>query len=428
MSCSDNVSYISFQVIRGPIGDDEWARFQHYANLVRSFKTGSERIDGIISATLLVKTQGQPLFPRLTTLHWNMGDQSSSSFLLFMSPMLRDVMIGFHGDGIMEPPQQEPDADEYTSVAALQLVHAVAPHLERVQVTCGHTYVAQFLTQFTNLRSVNLHAVKDHAAVYIVCQTLPLLQRLDVFYSRVLEDERPSLPAHLPDLHLGAITTLKLSGDTEMTTLTLEAIQTHRLRSIVIKIEFLDDLCARCIHAVATRLAGSLHTLKVEFHDHYTGMQPRVFHDLVAPLYAVRTLRQVLFGVCFETPVVVTAKDLANIAQAWPDLERLRLPYSRSLDEDEGVVAQPVPIMALEHLAKGCPRLWMLVMQMPDATPLEGMNLDAIPTYPNLLRRAHLMAGEWEEEDFERAIDYLQCIFPRLEEDQILTDMDFQDM
>ena len=347
--------------------------------------------------------------------------------------MLRDVSVGVQGRGLLHPPKQEPDADEYISAAVLQIVHAVAPHLQRVQIVCTHIHVAQSLVRFTNLRSVALKFVKDPSAVHLVCHSLPLLQRLDVYYAHAFGAEGPQpLPTHLPDLHLGSITSLKLSGKSDMTALTLEAIRTHRLRRIVVSVELIDDILARCIGTIATRLAhaGPLSALTVDLDDNDLNMQPRVFHDLVAPLYAVRTLREVSFDVCFETPVVVTAEDLENIARAWPDLQHLGLRYSRPHDvyESAAYALPPVPITALEHLARGCPQLAMLVIDMPDSAPLEGMDLDAVPTYVNLLRRAHLWSPLPRDSPAnERAIVYLQHIFPKLKVDQILTDVDFED-
>ncbi|KAI0708679.1 hypothetical protein C8Q76DRAFT_695975 [Earliella scabrosa] len=361
-------------VIRGPIADGEWARSQFYANLVRVLTRSDdqERVDAVTSATLLLKNQGQPLLPRLTKLYYVVEDEYSSDLLLFMSPTLRDVSVGVRGLASLYPPKQEPHADEYSSAAVLQIVHAVAPHLQ-----------------------LALKFVKDPSAVHLVCHSLPLLQRLDVYYAHAFRAERfQPLPTHLPDLHLGSITSLKLSGNSDWTALTLEAIRTHRLRRIVVSVELVDDIPARCIGTIATRLAhaGPLSALTLDLDDNDLNMQPRVFHDLVAPLYAVRTLREVSFDVCFETPVVVTAEDLENIARAWPDLQHLGLRYSRPHDvyESAAYALPPVPITALEHLARGCPQLAMLVIDMPDSAPLEGMDLDAVPTYVNLLRRAHL--------------------------------------
>lgn len=389
--------------------------------MVRKYETlHVEKLDGVISATLQDKLRGEPLLPHLTTLKWWMQDDASSAFLLFMSPMLRDVLINFLPASFLNDPA-EVDPAEYTCAAALQLIHSRAPHLERLRMPGGHAHSAETLARFCNLRSLTLTKCGDHTVLQTVCASSPWLRHLDVTLSHHNPQSGALRP--LPSLYLGSLTQLTLGGNENLTTLIMESIRADYLTSITLNIELVDALVKRCISVISSQLAQNLHEVTLELNDNPRDMQPRVFHDLIAPLYGVHALRNVSISVMFETRVTITADDIADMAKAWPELESLCLPYP-----DEPSEHPRPPITALEKLAAGCPALKSLVMSLPDVALLKDVDLSSMRTYNNRLFHANLLAGQWSLEDKERGVAYLQRIFPRLLEAHILVDEDFEDV
>ncbi|KAI0719806.1 hypothetical protein C8T65DRAFT_635215 [Cerioporus squamosus] len=412
-------------VISGPIDDNEWSRFQYYANLVRSYTTHSERMDGIFSATLLDKLEGKPLLPRLTSLHWAKQDEFSSAFLLFLSPMLRSVHIDFISFGGATPVGSEPLPEDLTTAAALRLVHSRAPAVEGLEMQACHMCSLDPVPGFVHLRSLKIIQSKDPRIWEKIAGSLPALQELDVHMTTQSLDEDILRARRLPEARFGQLTRLGLMADPRMVPIVLELLHAPSLKHLHLQMVLKDHLCVRACEIAASRFAQSLRALVLELDDDYHNLAPRAFGALFSPLYALRDLDDVTLGMRFETDIVVTADDVARMTEAWPNLQHLKLPFT--VEPEPEFESDPrMPVTALETFARRYPKLEGLVMPIPDPAPLADLDLAAVPAYPHRLSRLHLVSGEWPEDMVEKGLLYIKRLFPNADV-WFDADLDFDD-
>ncbi|TFK81958.1 hypothetical protein K466DRAFT_666808 [Polyporus arcularius HHB13444] len=397
-------------IISAPIDDKEWTRFQYYANFVRSYTTDSERMDGIFTATLLDKSEGKPLLPRLTFFKWAKQDEFSSAFLLFLSPMLRFVHLNFFSYGGSTPVGSQPLPEDLTTAAALRLVHGRAPALDTLQIQACHICSLDPVPGFAHLRSLQITQSKDPRIWEKIAGSLPALQSLTVYMTTQSLDEDILRAKRLPEARFGQLTQLEFMADARMVPIVLDLLHAPCLRHLHLQMELKDHLCVRACEIVASRFAQSLRSFELELDDDYDDTSPREFGALFSPLYALRELVDVQLAIRFDTEIVVTVDDIARMAEAWPNVQHLKLPFT-AYPEDEPEVPR-MPITALETFARRCPKLEGLVMLIPDPWPLADLDLATVPSYSNRLSRLHLVSGGWPQDMVEKGKLYFKHLFP----------------
>lgn len=411
-------------------------RLQYYANLVRVFTSQRDSIDGLVAAALIQKLNGRALFPRLKCLIWVRPFDSAASALLvmFSSPMLRTVQLD-----IMEPrPVQSckhalttyPSAAEYAYGSVLRMIHSCAPKIESILLVAGGYFCSvDRLREFRNLRVLSLQDVLYLTPVFDVCNTLPLLEHLDLrmslrpFPVPELDDLPPS-----PVATLSALTLLELNGPPLMVLAAVDALNAPNLHSLSLSFAANADVWKRCAESVVSRFGDTLHNLEISVEGALRDVRPDVPYllpDFFAPLFTLRDLRMVEILSHFNSPFAVRPQDLTELATAWPQLRTLVLPSGFVLKfapPDPGL-----PITALETLAATCPHLELLIVPLPHHAALleEGRDEARVPASQSSLKEIRLLGGEWPPEVHERCMSYVKRLFP--EACLILFDTDFDD-
>lgn len=416
----------------GSIDDTEWRRFLFYANLVRSYKSFGERIDGVTAATLSDQTGGQPLFPRLTSLHWSHPTEYSAAFVLFLSPMLKNVTFDFGSDlsPVSTTFTATDDPGDYTTAAALRLIYARAPRIEHLDIHIGYSYAMKSIPAFKDVLSLTLRDIKDPAVIGLACSPLERLQKLKV---TLIPEDAESMFQRIPDIMLPEVTEMSLESSPHVVGLIINSMHAPKLSALTASMELVDAPVKQCITLIAERFTSSLRnlTLHIDDLDDFSEDEidppiptARSFADFFAPLYTLRALTRVAIAFRFETPCIITDADMSRIAEAWPGLRTLHLPFVIN-----GGMSPTFSITGLPLLTKRCVHLHSLFIPLPDASPLKDMDLASLPPYSNVVTRLYVAGNRWPKELREKAYEYLDHIFPQVRDRGIiLGEEDFDDL
>ncbi|KAI0327507.1 hypothetical protein GY45DRAFT_1363252 [Cubamyces sp. BRFM 1775] len=409
-------------VLYDAIRDEEWARMLRYTCLVRSFRSGGERVDGLATAVLFERLNGQPLFPKLRRLTWKSSTEGSAILPLFFSPMLSCVSLDLLSDEERFDHQTSaiPTAVDYAYRTALAILYSRAPNVKDIGLsTSGFHCSVERIANFHRLHSLNLGPVRDPGPILELCGSLPHLTHLTLDIAN--HSGTNPTPPQLPETFLGPLKQLFLSGPPKTAVLFLEAVKAPSLSLLDIRFEVAADLWKHCLEVIPARFGASLRHFTAGVEDGIDDGEKFSFHDWFSPLYAIRDLRRVHVDSLYDTSFKIVAQDLDNIASAWPKLRSLSLPHS--LEDDR---SSAFPITALQPLAAKCPHLRTLIIPLPQHAPLAGSTLPPVSVHQTSLEEICLPLGQWPPDMRERCITYLTSLFPRAE--TVLLDEEFGDM
>ncbi|KAI8989192.1 hypothetical protein BD414DRAFT_522301 [Trametes punicea] len=411
---------ISCFVLKDTIRDKEWARMMHYARLVRVYIGESERIDGLCTTALLEKLAGQSLLPRLRRLTWKHPFDQSASLVLFLSPVLRRVHLDLLEGGVARFRHDqyiEPTAAEFAYGTALQMIHSRAPNVEHIEMwTSAFHCSLDRLVVFHKLRSLKLELVRNPELVLKLVSSLPQLKYLSVFF--VGRSRQEPLPDQLPEVQLPTLRQLKLTGPPSVVVTVLGAVRAP-VRSLKVAFMAFEDKWKQCMGLVASRFGASLQEFTADVEDAYDDPEAYSFHDWFSPLYAIRRLLKVSIGSNFETPFTVLAKDVDDMASAWPGIRYLAVPTVQEEPSAE------LPITVFELLARKCLRLRLLIFPVPHPAPLVGTANPDVSTQHRCLEEIRLLAGRWGPDVHDKCMGYLKTLFPNA--DVWIFDHEFDD-
>lgn len=375
------------------------------------------------------KTKGKPLLPRLSELFWSHPTEYSAAFVLFLSPMLTNVSLNFGSE--LSPVSTsflgKDDPGDYTTAAALRMIHSRSPRIERLSIHIGYSHVLHPMSIFEDVRSLSLQDLKDPAIISVACKSMCSLQKLEV---SMYYDPPDSSTTYTPGIQLPVtLTELSLDCSPSMANLILGATRATSLSTLTIKTELRDEEVKRCVELISTRFASSLRNLALYIDDsdedafEELGHPPvRQYSEFFEPLYTLRQLTRVAIYFRFETPCCITEEDMRKMAAAWPALQTLHLPFLVN-----GGLPPTYPISALELLAKGCPSLSAAFVPTPSAETLKNIDLATVPSYDCALVRLHLLGDSWKEEIRRKGTAYVMRVFPKLQEIGIMMSDDFED-
>ncbi|KAI0356990.1 hypothetical protein OH77DRAFT_1519902 [Trametes cingulata] len=406
-------------VLVDSIKDEEWARVAHYARLVRTYTSKYEKVDGLATAVLLEKLQGQPLFPRLKYLSWHRPYDLSALLPLFLSPMLRSISLDLLEGGIRRfyhDKGTDPTPSEYAYGTALQMIRSRAPQLEDVELfTSAFPCSINRLRDFEGVQSLNLHSVRNEGLVLEICSSLPHLKKLNLQLARRYRPEPP--PSHLPERTLPSLTRLDINGAPLATVNILASISAPNLRSTYLAFEAVEEQWKRCIELLVSRFGSSLRQINGDLDDVYDEPErdPFSFHEWFSPLYALRKLVGIRFDSRFETAFDITANDVDNMATAWPKLRVLGIPTVQTRPS-------ALPITSLQTIAEKCPRMELLIFPVPHHWPLDRAKAFPVRTQQLSMKEIRFLGGHWPLSVYGRCMAYVQRLFPcadtiRFEED-----------
>ena len=346
-----------------------------------------------------------------------MQDESSSSFLLFFSPMLRIFHIDFFNRAGVSSIGTDPLPEDYATAAALRLIQARAPVIKQLHIQACHPCALEPVPSFVHLRSLTVIGTKDPRIFEMIANALPDLQDLSVYMVTQMRDEDILRAKRLPVARFRKLIDLCFGADPRMVPIVLNTIHAPSLEQLRLKMQLKDDICVRVCEIVAARFAQSIFAFVLELNDDDDNMHSRDFHALFSPLYAMRDLEEVSLMTHCYTDIVVTAEDISRIAEAWPNLSLLTLPCTLDEDDDDEEENTPLrmPVTALETLARRFPKLEEIIMPLPDPAPLADLDLATVPQGSNRLSLIRLLSGMWPQDVREKGRRYVERLFPTAE-------------
>ena len=416
----DEIYGLAIQFITGALNPTEWERFKYYANLIQEYRASRDCFDGIALATLHEWTRGQPLLPNLRSLEWATSAESSGGLILFLSPGLRRMRIffsrswknfeDFDSEGIAY-------INSHATGGLLLLMKTRTPGLEELHISAQWLKSVASIPSFQELRRLTLEDLAETEFIEAACLSSPRLERLVVRWGN---REAYDLPEpHIPALALKSLKYLEVDAHLEIVDALLNAVQTRRLSHLVLTVSSGDINYRRICESIATRFSSTLVDLHIiPVYNDYSSTRRIKFGAVFSPLYAIKNLKAVNFtdtrkyGIILD--IVITKDDIATMAESWPALERLYLPYyNKRMGCTMPRASPPPPITAFAVFAQSFPRLTELQMRLPDTAPqLSGMDIDALPESSSQLKHLSLRGCVRRYEGREKALRYLARIFP----------------
>ncbi|KAH9848527.1 hypothetical protein C2E23DRAFT_739168 [Lenzites betulinus] len=413
-------------VLYDNIRDDEWARLEYYANFVRTYVSFEhDKVDALGVGLLIQKLSGRALFPRLKHLTWRRLLDTSSLFVIFLSPMLHRVRLEFLQAKIRRPDRglgTIPTPVEYASSMALRMIQACAPMIKHIELrSSALPCLVENLRNFSHLQSLDLREVHNFWVVFDLCSSLASLQDLSIHLARPPGRGQNHPQANTrPTLTHPTLDSLTLTVPSELAELALDAVHTPKLRSLDLTSDAVQETWRSCAALVVSRFSGSLRNFRATIQDGvYDEDEQNSFHGWFSPLYALRELRKVVITSFFDTSFYYTTRDVETIASAWTNVQVLHLP---------AVQAAPDPlfsITALEAFARKCPYLKSLWMPLPDLQSFIEDPDSPMSVYTNVLEELRFLNGTCRPEIRQRCLEYLQRLFPSAHSILFDEDLDF---
>ncbi len=378
----------------------------------------------------MAKTNGEPLLPRLQRLTWIRPIKHSSSLPLFLCPNLRSFYMDLSNELTLErlrrgDDEPRPDYGKYAGGVALQAVLSRASHLQDLTVhDAASPFALNIISMFRHLRILNLHLVLDLQSLSSCLKPLARLESLMVgMEDNGANDQVDNLPPGSFPLPFEELRSLRVAGPPRFVAAFLDHVHSPVLTQLSLSAACDSAIWRHCMKITATHFSNTLLSFEAWLHDMPTDTSMRMFRDLFAPLYALRTLQTLIIKPLRQTGWLITADDIADIAKAWPDLRFLALPWSES---KRGRHPPTLPITALESIARSCLSLKTLILPLPDHSPLGDSGLPSVVSYVNNVTELQLRGGKWKGKARDRCTRYLTHIFPRLQSEEIWLDADYE--
>ncbi|KAI1788334.1 hypothetical protein LXA43DRAFT_646274 [Ganoderma leucocontextum] len=417
-------------VLCGAIWDEQWTRFQLYADRVRVIETLAglsgpgpvvHPIHPSVWLCLAVRCRGSPLMPRLRELRaYDLDISEPSAFVILMSPTLRLLDIIFALEGEEEDCQIAP----HVASSLLQTLPFMAPNLEtyiyEVDISPSHGYIEAF-RQFTRLKKLIIGESNldlDEHALRIL-STVPTLRDLSCTI-----DFPSSSSLALPQRMFQQLTALDVTGYFDHLTAFIHACQLSNLARITLRIEqrpragepvdLFAAVCQCCNPASLTSLSVGILYAAIPSEP-----RPKCLMEYFEPLLAISNMKLFQLDFSFIMPSI-NDDDLARFGAAWPQLSSFRVSNFHGKCSDPEL-ARP-SLSGLIELARRCPHLdsfrvpeldASVVPEKTAALPL-GHGLRALETSHNVILPAPLPDSE-SSMHLEEVATVLNRVFPSID-------------
>jgi len=386
--------FFSLVLLRTPT-DIEWARFACYSRRVRSliYDEEQDKIDPqflsyITAHAIQTKTF---LLPHLRILQWCQPLISTTLLVCFISNALETISITLDGiaHGMWFPREPDPNI-----VYLLEDIHSQSPYVRKMVLNEQFQGLSlEHLARFRSLRRLHLTPVPVSLVSPRTLRAMAELRTLELLSTALANSTHGEAQVYRSGFpSLKDLTLLFSGGDCHCHVDSLLAsIESPALRYLTLGWQdFSGDIigCRLSLQALATRWTLTLTHLNIVsigrdsvISDIYNGMM-----DFLTPLLPLRRLRSLIVyvGHSMETRSFnLLDGDLKLIAEAWPELELLKLGAFYAY------MHHAPSISSLIHFARNCPSLHTL--WLPAACVYsEEMNPGTWPGVHHGLRNLHI--------------------------------------
>ncbi|KAL0946049.1 hypothetical protein HGRIS_012322 [Hohenbuehelia grisea] len=390
---------------------EDWARFNIYAPLIRSFKHYDDYQHAIIHPDALYEISlhksNSPFLPQLRSFSWNDEAQNTASFVqLFSSPSVTQLKLMHF--------QYRSSAAELTpSLKALALS---CPNLESFEVSGVSERLLVFLLApraanklpfFTSLKSLTLLATADFAIPQfdlLHINAYPQLESLSLTFDNVIPNCASSISStSLRKLMLSyfSLTTkicdfcrsLQLPQLSELTLKINGKLETALINDICLSISKFDNLSALRIHSMWG--------------------DPIITLFDIQPLLDLRGLRELHLSVY---SLRLGDQAITSISKAFPSLRRLYLLASSQDIFGRRPDLVDCTLAGLEALSSNCRHLKELAARIDTANMLSGFLDHDDPQRARNTALTRLDVGESLETDPGPTAKALAAVFPSLKQ------------
>ncbi|KZT20188.1 hypothetical protein NEOLEDRAFT_1182715 [Neolentinus lepideus HHB14362 ss-1] len=294
--------------LRPHITDEQWSRFDIYAERVRVLGSSNERMNpGVFER--IFQMRGRPMFPNLQELTWSAESYSSVQGLPgFMTASLSRVCI------------RVGTSDATDAIHHLSHIQGDQPALKSLELEMTRLYSGQTLSKFHHIRDLKL-GCPIAPEVFAIIAALHSLSELSINLEQIRDQDVPSpLAPRFPHLK-----TLKIRASMFVVVATIQSIASSTLHELIVELIPSSSLPrTRALCVAVSRFSLTLRTLSVRRHL-WLGLAGSPYELRprdIAPLLDLKELRSLTLQ--FSTNLTYwTSADLQNWSIAWPLLEEM---------------------------------------------------------------------------------------------------------
>ena len=417
-------------MFHGDLQDFEWRRFRSYAARVRTItNAGRVNINPTVFRELLHLNGGHPLIPALEEFDGNIPlvhadpnhyDVDDAELMSVASPSLRRLDIRLHDTtGRLQPPFPVDDVPQIL----LEKLGPRLPQLESLRILCQgigpHLPTSRVLSvasmsAFAMLTSVDVLRCRSSCTPDLL-HHLATLPDLVNFAAEIGAEDGGST---ISFSGFRAIRRLHVKGPLERVRELIATIESPHVRTVRVQ-QVQEDIGAHSeeewcglIHALSAQFRDALREVNLatafQFGDASTHGAAAAEHagglrlpHVVRPLLELAQLEAVAFAWHIErTRLDMRDEDVLTLASAWPCLRALELRFEN---------AWQLPVEALVHWARLCPRLTRLVL--PSLMDREHSTVESFPRTDHRLQYIHFGYAPRPE----RTARILDRLFPYLD-------------
>ncbi|RDX40571.1 hypothetical protein OH76DRAFT_1490175 [Lentinus brumalis] len=393
-------------ILTDEISTENWARFCHYAALIREIRLddiSDMRIDHSVWLHLLRKSGGRfpDLFPRLRSLAYALHNPHQTSILLFLSPTLR--RLKFYCS--WRAADWGPYARQEAAVSMLLRTACTdCPELDDLRLTMLEfpgplRTAAEGLKHRLRRLELGTLEISDTATIQALAD-ITTLEQLREIHVKFTPTERVAVTGFraLKDLSIICDAAEDVSKFLACVVSPLESLE---ICSFAPSSAWLEEF------GVIVPMVKSLKSFKIELLPEPTGFEPETVHlsHLVEPLFPLRNL-EVFSLLVRDTRLVAEDSSFEAIAKAWPRLTSFAL--------DGGLLTSATTLAGLAHFAKHCPSLHTLLLPHLDDAPVISPH-DSLPSQGALRRLSFYLMHDMNIHDAEATARTIWRLFPNLD-------------
>ncbi|PIL32751.1 hypothetical protein GSI_04866 [Ganoderma sinense ZZ0214-1] len=401
------------------IDDTAWVKFRGFACRVRELNSGPPKcfIQPDVWSVLATRLQGSPLLPRLQRLHISMNYNDPASFVLCLSPTLRQLSFAVCDD---QGTPMTANSEFVQNILSVLSSTEKLPFISSRQVA-GQSLpesaeaIAQHLCsigRLSRLEVLNLAPTGSRIEVPALraLSTLPSLRSLRLLVPCKGEDEDDALSLD----GLSTIRHLHLSGKAEDILRIMVAIPPADLRDLRLcfRGSYLNAI-TRSLGAMKRYIPRELESLECTFCGPIAN-GPKSLHGLFHPFFKFHDLKYFGIRILMGHDMNIWDNDLRAFGTCWPKLERFALDYWDLPGAGVSRSAARPTITGLIKLTQGCPQLRFL--------RLLGLTLGELPAVDAIPKERHArlryfdpgMLVDDEKADLDEVAQVLDSLFPDL--------------